>query len=39
VVPGEAFGSEYVDHIRLTYAPSDVVISAACRALAAWTPR
>jgi aspartate/methionine/tyrosine aminotransferase len=39
VVPGEAFGPEYVDHIRLTYAPSDAVVSAACRALAAWTPR
>jgi aspartate/methionine/tyrosine aminotransferase len=39
VVPGEAFGPEYVDYIRLTYAPSDAVVSAACRALAAWTPR
>jgi aspartate aminotransferase len=39
VVPGEAFGPEYADHIRLTYAPSAAVVSAACRALAVWTPR
>jgi len=39
VVPGEAFGPEYVGHIRLTYAASDAVVSAVCRALATWTPR
>jgi arginine:pyruvate transaminase len=39
VVPGEAFGPEYADHIRLTYASSAAVVSAACRALAVWTPR
>jgi aspartate aminotransferase len=38
VVPGEAFGPEYVNHIRLTYASSDAVVSAACRALATWRP-
>jgi aspartate/methionine/tyrosine aminotransferase len=38
VVPGEAFGPEYVNHIRLTYASSDAVVSAACSALATWRP-
>lgn len=37
VVPGAAFGAEYADHIRLTYASSETVVSAACRALADWT--
>jgi aminotransferase len=38
VVPGAAFGAEYADYIRLTYASSEAVVSAGCRALAGWIP-
>jgi aminotransferase len=35
-VPGAAFGLEYADHIRLTFASSESVVTAACQALADW---
>jgi aspartate aminotransferase len=36
VVPGAAFGREYADHVRLTYASSAAVVTAAGEALANW---
>jgi aspartate/methionine/tyrosine aminotransferase len=38
VVPGAAFGPDYAGFIRLTYASTAQVVTAACTALAAWTP-
>jgi aspartate/methionine/tyrosine aminotransferase len=35
-VPGPAFGSEYADFIRLTYASSSTLVGAASDALTKW---